>query len=144
MRDVNRYPIYRRRDTGRRVLVHDVELDNRWVVSHNVYLSTKYDAHINVKVYNNIHAVKYLFKYVYKKHDRATIEISRQSNNATKGNVVKVDEITKYFDCCYVFASEVAWRIFKFDMHERFPIIEHLQYHLPNQQMALFDDDNDV
>ncbi len=39
---------------------------------------------------------------------------------------------------------EVAWRIFKFEMHERFPTIERLQYHLPNQQMVLFDDDDDV
>jgi hypothetical protein len=29
-------------------------------------------------------------------------------------------------------------------MHERFPTVEHLQYHLPNQQMVLFDDDDDV
>jgi hypothetical protein len=58
--------------------------------------------------------------------------------------VVKVDEIKKYFDCRYVCASEAAWLIFKFDIHERFPIVERLQYHLPNQQMVLFDDDNDV
>jgi len=75
--DVNGYPIYPHKDTGCIVLVHGVELDNRWVVLHNVYLSTKYDAHINVQVCNNIRAVKYLFKYVYKGHDRATIEISR-------------------------------------------------------------------
>jgi hypothetical protein len=74
--DVNRYPIYQRRDTGHIVLVHGIELDNRWVVPHNVYLLTKYDAHINVEVSNNIHVVKYLFKYVYKGHDRATVEIS--------------------------------------------------------------------
>jgi hypothetical protein len=37
----------------------------------------KYDAHINVEVCNNIRAVKYLFKYIYKGHDRATVEISR-------------------------------------------------------------------
>jgi hypothetical protein len=29
-------------------------------------------------------------------------------------------------------------------MHERFPVIERLQYHLPNQQMVLFNDDDDV
>jgi hypothetical protein len=29
-------------------------------------------------------------------------------------------------------------------MHERFPAVEHLQYHLPNQQMVLFDNDDDV
>jgi hypothetical protein len=28
-------------------------------------------------------------------------------------------------------------------MHERFPAVEHLQYHLPNQQMVLFNDDDD-
>jgi hypothetical protein len=142
--DVNGYLIYRRIDTGCTLLVHGVELDNRWVVPHNVYLSNKYDAHINVEVYNNIHVIKYLFKYVYKGHDRATVEISRQSDNATKGNVVEADEIKKYLNCRYVSASEPAWCIFKFDMHEQFPAVEHLQYHLPNQQMVLFDDDDDV
>jgi len=29
-------------------------------------------------------------------------------------------------------------------MHEWFLVVEHLQYHLPNQQMVLFDDDDDV
>jgi len=115
------------------VLVHGIELENRWVVPHNVYLSIKYDVHINVKVYNNIRVIKYLFKYVYKGHDCATIEISRQSDNATEGNVVETDEIKKYLDCRYVSTLEAAWRIFKFDMHERFPIVERLQYHLPNQ-----------
>jgi hypothetical protein len=61
-----------------------------------------------------------------------------------EGNVVEVDEIKKYLDCHHVSTSEAAWCIFKFDMHERFPIVEHLQYHLPNQQMVLFDDDDDV
>jgi hypothetical protein len=126
------------------LLVHGVELDNRWVVPHNVYLLTKYDSHINVEVCNNIRAVKYLFKYVYKGHDRATVEISRQSDNATEENVVEADEIKKYLDCRYVFTLEVVWRIFKFEMHERFPAVERLQYHLPNQQMVLFDDDDDV
>ncbi len=144
MTDVNGYPIYRRRATGNTVVVHGIELDNRWVVTHNVYLSTKYDAHINVEVCNNIRAVKYLFKYIYKGHDRATAEISRQSDNATEENVVDIDEIKKYLDCRYVSASEAAWHIFKFDMHERFPTVERLQYHLPNQQMVLFCDDDDV
>ncbi len=100
--DLNGYPIYRCRDMGRTILVHDIELDNRWVVP---YLSTKYDAHINVEICNNICAIKYLFKYVYKGHDHATVEISRQSNNATEGNMVKANEIKKYFDCRYVSTS---------------------------------------
>jgi hypothetical protein len=91
--DVNGHHIYQRIDMSCIVLVHGVELDNPWVVLHNVYLSTKYDAHINVEVYNNICAIKYLFKYVCKGHDCANIEISHQSDNATEGNVVEVDEI---------------------------------------------------
>jgi hypothetical protein len=58
--------------------------------------------------------------------------------------VVKADEIKIYINCRYVFTSKAMWCIFKFDMHERFLAVEHLQYHLPNQQMVLFDDDNDV
>jgi len=103
--DVNKYPIYRRRDMGHTILVHGIELDNRWVIPHNVYLSTKYDAHINVEVCNNIHAVKYLFKYIYKGHDRAIVKISHQSDNAIEGNMVETDEIKKYLDCRYVSTS---------------------------------------
>ncbi len=144
MTDVNGYPIYRRRDTGHTILVHGVELDNRWVVPHNVYLSTKYDVHINIEVCNNICVIKYLFKYVYKGHDRAIVEISRQKDNATERNVIEANEIKKYLDYCYVSASKATWCIFKFDMHEQFPIVEHLQYHSSNQQTVLFDDDDDV
>jgi hypothetical protein len=109
----------------RTLLVHGVELDNLWVVPHNVYLSTKYDVHINVEVCSNIRAVKYLFKYVYKKHDHTTVEISRHSDNATERNVVEADEIKKIIECRYVSASEAAWH-FKFDIHERFPAVERL------------------
>jgi hypothetical protein len=108
MTDVNGYPIYRCSNTKHIVLIHGVELDNRWVVPHNVYLLTKYDAHINVEVYNNIRVVKFLFKYVYKGHAYGTVKISCQSDNATEGNVVEANEIEKYFNCRYVSASEAV------------------------------------
>jgi hypothetical protein len=114
------------------------------VVPHNVYLSIEYDAHINIEVCNDIRVVKYLFKYIYKGHDNVTVDISRHSDNATERNVVEANEIFKNLNCHYAFASEAVWRIFKFDMHEQYPAIEHLQYHLPNQQMVLFDNDDDV
>jgi hypothetical protein len=93
IRNNDGYPIYQRINIGRTILVHGVELDNCWVVLHNVYLSTKYDVHINVEVCNNICVVKYLFKYIYKGHDHATIEVSRHSDNANEGNVVNANEI---------------------------------------------------
>ncbi len=58
--------------------------------------------------------------------------------------MVETDEIKKYLDCRYVFTSKATWHIFKFDIHEQFPTVERLQYHLPNQQMVLFEDDDDV
>jgi len=58
--------------------------------------------------------------------------------------VVEADEIKKYIDCRYVSTSETTWHIFKFDMHEWFHAVERLQYHLPNQQIMLFDDDDEV
>jgi hypothetical protein len=108
--NVNKYPIYRHRDSGCTLLVHGAELDNRWVVPHNVYLSTKYDAHIIVEVCNNICVIKYLFKYIYKGHDRATVEISGQSDNATEGNVVEANEIKKIsrLSLCIYIRSNMA------------------------------------
>ena len=37
------YPIYRMRNDGRTAVRNGVELDNRWVVPHNVDLVMKYD-----------------------------------------------------------------------------------------------------
>jgi len=50
--NVNEYLIYQCKDMGHTVLVHGIELDNYWMVLQNVYLSTKYDVHINVEVHN--------------------------------------------------------------------------------------------
>jgi hypothetical protein len=41
---------YRRRNDGVSVEKNHVQLDNRWVVPHNLYLCTKYNAHLNVEV----------------------------------------------------------------------------------------------
>ena len=46
--NMDSYPIYRRRNDGRTVEVKGIQLDNRWVVPYNPYLTTKYDCHINV------------------------------------------------------------------------------------------------
>ncbi len=75
------YPIYRRRANGCFIKVRgDAQLNNRWVVPYNIDLVTKYNAHINIEICNSVLAVKYLYKYVYKGHDRATVTLS-QSNH---------------------------------------------------------------
>ena len=45
----NGYPNYRRLDNGRVVSIKVKEVDNRWVVPYNPWLSKKYQAHINVE-----------------------------------------------------------------------------------------------
>ena len=59
---------------------------------YNPYLITKYNCHINVEICSSITAIKYLFKYVYKGHDRATVEV--------KSN----DEISLYLNAHYISA----------------------------------------
>ena len=62
-----RYPNYRRRPTDLSYVTrNNFKLDKRWVVPHNLYLCTKYNAHINVELCNSVTAVKYFYKYVYK------------------------------------------------------------------------------
>ena len=84
-------------------------MDNHWVVPYNSYLTTKYNCHINVKICSSITAIKYLFKYVYKGHDRATIEISEDGNtqnqNQTSNNN---NEISLYLDIHYISISEAT------------------------------------
>ncbi len=38
--------------------------DNRWVVPHNLYLSTKLDCHTNVEICSTVKAVKYIYIYI--------------------------------------------------------------------------------
>jgi hypothetical protein len=52
------YPLYRRRDDGRRVKVRGAELDNRWMVPYNLGLLMTYNCHINVEACSSIKACK--------------------------------------------------------------------------------------
>ena len=72
------YPVYRRQNNRDSVMKLGARLDNRWVVPHNVFLCTKYNAHINVEICTSIHSIKYVYKYVYKGHDRAAARVVQQ------------------------------------------------------------------
>ena len=98
----DQYPVYRRRDNGRCVEKNGMVLDNRWVVPYNPYLVKKYKAHINVHVCTSIRAVKYLYKYIHKGHDRAAVE------------VVVQDEVKDFIDARYVGPPESCWRLLFF------------------------------
>jgi len=129
----NGYPIYQRsKKPNNAVNKNGFEFDNSRVVPFNYYLCTKYNAHINVEVCSSVTAVKYLFKYVYKGHDR--VKFGFTENKQEEGN----DEITNYLDGRYVSASESAWRILKFPMSGQYPATTRLSIHLENQQAVVF------
>ena len=58
----NGYPVYQRRNDGTHVILRNTNIDNSWIVPYNLFLSTKYNAHINVEICTTVKAVKYLYK----------------------------------------------------------------------------------
>jgi hypothetical protein len=129
------YPVYRRREDGQKEKVRGHELDNRWVVPYNPYLLHLFNCHINVEACGSIKAVKYLFKYIYKGHDRASVAVREANKEDSEGNI---DEIKQYRDARWVTPPEALWRIYGFDLSERSPSVLSLQLHLPNMHMVSF------
>ena len=108
----NGYPSYRRRNNGRTIEIRKSNrlrfiVDNRNIVPYNKYLSTRYNAHINVEICSTIKAVKYLFKYVYKGHSCTTIHI-----NLDNESFMNYNEINSYLNARYVGPCEAFHRIY--------------------------------
>ncbi|XP_073049645.1 uncharacterized protein [Primulina eburnea] len=106
--DEDGYPSYRRKDNGRTIIKNGVNLDNRFVVPHNRYLLIRYGAHMNVEWCNQSRAIKYLFKYINKRHDRETASFYKSSDDDSLGK--NVDEVNMYYDCRYIssYSDEIS------------------------------------
>ncbi|KAL3818110.1 hypothetical protein ACJIZ3_004015 [Penstemon smallii] len=128
----NSYPIYRRRNDGKTVIVRNVPLDNRWVVPYCPFLLAKYDCHINVEICADVKLVKYLYKYIHKGHDKVSYHV------VSNVPVENQDEIQAYQAGRWVCAPEAFWRIFGFPMSEMFPPVIVIPVHLPNHQPLRF------
>jgi len=133
--DQDGYPLYRRHDDNITVIKNGYQFTNRDVVPYNRYLLAKYNCHINVEIATSISAIKYLYKYIYKGHDRASVALEPDA-----GDVV-VNEPMEYLDARYVSASEASWRIFGFGMHHHLPSVCRLPLHLPDEQDVMYDPD---
>ena len=48
------------------------------MVPYNPYLCQKYNAHINVEICVTIKSVKYIYKYVFKGHDCAQVQVTSE------------------------------------------------------------------
>ncbi|XP_057297374.1 uncharacterized protein LOC130627535 isoform X2 [Hydractinia symbiolongicarpus] len=130
--DVDGYPLYRRRNNGIHINVNNVDVDNRWVVPYNPWLSKKYNAHINLEACMSVKSVKYLYKYIYKGHDCANIEINERIDH---------NEVQTFLDARYVSAPEAVWRLFEFKMHQQSHVVHRLPVHLPNNYTVYFQPD---
>ncbi|KAL3834092.1 hypothetical protein ACJIZ3_008828 [Penstemon smallii] len=128
----NSYPNYRRRNDGRSVVYRNVRLDNRSVVPYCPYLLIKLDCHINVEICADVKLVKYLYKYIYKGHDKLAYHV------VSDVPVGQRDEIQEYQDGRYICAPEAFWRVFGFPMSEMYPPVIVLPVHLPNHQPLRF------
>src|SRR5271156_695035 len=132
------YPEYARPNNGATMTKGDKTYDNRHVVPYNPYLSAKFNCHINVEICASVEAVKYIHKYIYKGHDRTTIEISAAQEGAGR------DEVKEYIDSRYVSAIEGCWHLFEYNMHGEQPSVYRLPVHLPNQNLVYFNPDDDL
>ncbi len=91
--NIDGYPTYRRRyiiDDEVIIWGSNSRFNNRWVVPYNPFLTCLFKIYINVEVCTTIKAVKYIYKYIYKGHDKATLQI------------YKTNEITRYVMCRYI------------------------------------------
>ncbi|KAI3470148.1 hypothetical protein Pfo_026811 [Paulownia fortunei] len=66
------------------VQVRNAQLNNRWVIPYNPYLLLRYNCHMNIEICSGVTAVKYLYKYIYKGHDRLNFSNCRFQNIKTE------------------------------------------------------------
>ena len=136
--DQDGYPCYRRKDNGIFIEKNRIKLDNRNVDPYSPLLIMRYQGHVNMEYCNKSNSIKYLFKYVNKGPDKACLKITKSDEDLV------IDEIQQYYDCRYISPYEVAWKIFEFDIHQRWPPIQRLTFHLFREQAVLFKDDDEI
>ncbi|KAL6626309.1 hypothetical protein ACP70R_030035 [Stipagrostis hirtigluma subsp. patula] len=103
--DQDGFPLYRRRDNNIKARKNGVDLDNRWVVPHNLAVLKKFQAHINVEACNQSYLCKYLFKYCNKGADCARLGLAAgdgRSAGRDPADREGVDEIAEYIRTRYL------------------------------------------
>ncbi|KAL6847111.1 hypothetical protein ACP4OV_022964 [Aristida adscensionis] len=98
-------------------------------------LLMRYNCHINVEACGSIKAVKYLYKYIYKGHERESFSVDPAQS---EGGVI--NEIRQYRDGRYISPPEAIYRIFGFALFGIYPSVLQLQLHLPNMQYVTYDE----
>jgi hypothetical protein len=143
----NGFAVYKRPNNQRFVIKGSIKLDNRWIVPHNIELLKKYDAHINTEWCNKSMFIKYIFKYVTKGPDRskAYLQKIRNGQEAPINEETKMrDEVREYLDARYICPFDSCWRVFGFEIHRHFPVVERMTVHLPDQNYVTYNVEADM
>ncbi|PKA51251.1 ATP-dependent DNA helicase PIF1 [Apostasia shenzhenica] len=139
MQGEDSYPIYKRRNNGITVKVRKATLDNRWVVPYNSYLLCRFDCHLNVEICSSVNSVKYLYKYIYKGHDKIAFNVSEPKNSE-----LMIDEIAQFQAGRWISPPEALWRIYTFTLNEMNLPVATLQVHLPYRHCVTFQENQDL
>ncbi|XP_044019984.1 uncharacterized protein LOC122860299 [Aphidius gifuensis] len=140
--DENGYPTYCRRNTGDFLLPNGSTTDNQYVVPYNPILLKTFNCHINVEIVTSIKSVKYLYKYIYKGHDKAAAQITNNNNNDNNNNnTIDHDEIKNHIDSRYVSPVEACDRIYGRPLQNKNHSIIRLPVYLPNEQSITISDE---
>ncbi|XP_015693662.1 uncharacterized protein LOC107303361 [Oryza brachyantha] len=139
----NGFTQYARPNNGRTVTKNGSEIDNGFVVPHNVDLVVKFQAHINVEKVNYDGMHKYLFKYVTKGFDCSRVGFHSNASSSQSSSE-PVNEIDNYLECRCVTPNDAAWRLQQFDIHHTDPSVERLPVHLPFENNVVFTEDDDL
>jgi len=100
----------------------------------------RYNCHINVEACSNIKAIKYLYKYVYKGHDRASFLV--EANQQEQDGVI--NEIRQYRDARYISPPEAVHRIFDFPLFAVYPSVLQLQLYLQGMQSVPYEESKNL
>ena len=85
----------------------------------------------------SIHSIKYVFKYVYKGHDCASIE-------QVEVDPLTYDEIKTYLDTRYLSAPEACWRLREFPLSEKSHTVIRLDIHLHREHNVVFRENSNL
>jgi hypothetical protein len=139
----NGFAQYARPKNGIVVNRNGIDIDNRFVVPHNVDLVVKYQAHINVERVNHDGMHKYLFKYVTKGFDCARVGFYKSTSSSDPSSE-SVNEINNYLEVRYVTPHDASWRLLQFDIHHTLPSVERLPVHLPLENNVVYTEDDNL
>ena len=137
----NGFPLYRRRNNRTLSLNNNrASADNSFVVPYNKFLLKHFRCHINVEICCTVKALKYLYKYLFKGYDIASLKVVERRD----GVELDYDEVTNYINSRYVGPTEAAHRLFALPMHYNSHPVEDLPVHEPLQNIVHFPANRDL